>query len=693
MLKTVKSGRLPELLTLVFLAGTLMAIFDVLLFNYVDTSVESEHEVLIVDQKQTSMKSTKTIVEEKHWLSFNKVSSFKMSEALPKRTDGKRQGKITRNSKKKKLLLLIERKLLNNTVKDLSSSGHKGHTAFSVDNITTTAHKVESATSFKPSGNSTHVSSGWKRILDMPSEGFHSFNTTVSDLIGNYREVPDTRHPQCQSMEYDLKTLGNASVIVVFHNEARSTLLRTIHSVLNRTPKPLLLEMILVDDCSTYEWLKAPLDSYVTRLSPLFHVIRLNKREGLIRARLAGAKAARANTLVFLDAHVEVNTGWLEPLLNQIKTNDKVVAVSQMDVISWETFHYQKPMDLYHGGFMWNMEFKYRPIPEFVRRNLTDFTTPIPSPTMVGCAHAVSREYFFSTGAYDTGMEIWGGENLEHSFRTWMCGGRVEVIPCSRVGHVFKPSLPYSFYDRATEVIQRNLIRVVEVWMGDYKRYFYATQKKIAPIDVSSLQERRMIKEKLKCHDFKWYLRNVVPDMPIPPKGATYFGQLKSLGRLKNVCLRVNRVSSTLESIHCELQEVSEQYFFLDKMSRFIYRETCILVIPPGDLVLDELCREYPLHSYIWIHRKNFLMHAMTKMCLSLLNNGNSSDTSVLIMVQPCTINVSSKTSMSSEISNKLWSFTYRFKYRDRFNIRQAIKKDIQHPLGTLHFGVVERNT
>ena len=44
--------------------------------------------------------------------------------------------------------------------------------------------------------------------------------------------------------------LPRASVVIVFHNEAWSALLRTIHSVLDRSDPKLIEELIVVDDFS-----------------------------------------------------------------------------------------------------------------------------------------------------------------------------------------------------------------------------------------------------------------------------------------------------------------------------------------------------------------------------------------------------------------------------------------------------------
>ena len=55
-----------------------------------------------------------------------------------------------------------------------------------------------------------------------------------------------------------------------------------------------------------------------------------------------------------------------------------------------------------------------------------------------------------------------GAENLEISFKTWMCGGTLEIVPCSHVGHIFRKRSPYKWRSNVN-VVLRNNIRLAEV--------------------------------------------------------------------------------------------------------------------------------------------------------------------------------------------------------------------------------------
>lgn len=87
-----------------------------------------------------------------------------------------------------------------------------------------------------------------KRAQELMKKWF--FNIIASDKISFDRSIPDTRHFECKKVTYDYDKLPNTSVVIIFHNEAWSPLIRTIHSVYNRSPPKLLHEIVLLDDAS-----------------------------------------------------------------------------------------------------------------------------------------------------------------------------------------------------------------------------------------------------------------------------------------------------------------------------------------------------------------------------------------------------------------------------------------------------------
>ncbi|XP_030758579.1 polypeptide N-acetylgalactosaminyltransferase 3-like [Sitophilus oryzae] len=454
------------------------------------------------------------------------------------------------------------------------------------------------------------------------------FNLLASDKIPLNRSLPDFRRKRCSLLYKDYTSYPKASIIIVFHNEAWSTLLRTVWSVINRSPKELVEEIILVDDASEREFLRKPLEDYLLTLPVKTKLIRSKSRIGLIKARLKGAAIASGDALTFLDAHCECTIGWLEALLSVIKNNRKTVACPVIDIIHDDSFAYIKSFELHWGAFNWNLQFRWYTLGgrELKQRKL-DATKPFPSPTMAGGLFAIDKRYFFEIGSYDENMNVWGGENLEMSFRVWQCGGRIEIAPCSHVGHIFRKSSPYSFPGGITKTLFANLARVALVWMDQWSNFYFKFNEQARLMkDDQNVTARLQLRERLKCQNFEWYLDNVWPQHFFP-KTNRFFGRIRNID--EDLCLlRPERKGLSnqpmgLATIDKCLSGITEEMFVMTSEG-FIMTDDSICLDAPEKTGLGPLkvriiaCSGYSRQKWEYNKHTKELRHSTNQKCLDI---------------------------------------------------------------------------
>lgn len=359
------------------------------------------------------------------------------------------------------------------------------------------------------------------------------FYLKLSDALPLHREPVDGRDKVCLEVKYNLTELSeqvDASVVITFYNEPLSTLLRSVHSILERTPPPLLREIILVDDFSNATHIMPPaegmsaLQAYV-QLLPKVKLLRMSKRNGIVPCRLEGIRAGLAPVIVILDSHIEAGPGWLEPQLRRLQESPHSIVFPQIDSLLSETLDYSSTSGIgCKLSFDWNVQEK----PSLTGNINTD--APIVSAMHAGGLLAFRKDYFFEIGGYDEDMRFWGAENVELSLRVWMCGGRLECTPCARVFHIFrKGGVGYS---SPPDAVWRNRMRTAKLWMDDYYELALAHNPyhlDHMDADIGPVDKMLDLKERLQCKDFRWFLHNVDPTHEF----QEVEGELSGLGELR----------------------------------------------------------------------------------------------------------------------------------------------------------------
>lgn len=366
----------------------------------------------------------------------------------------------------------------------------------------------------------------------------------------------------CGRYRFDESIMPTASIIVTVQNEHDGMLTLTVQTLLARTPPNLLHEIVIVDDNGLGD-IRGPVNETefeeLRVLSPKIKIITNQYREGVPRCRMKGVRATHGDVLVFVDSHIEMLSGtWLQHLLLPIVENPDTLAAQTLDVMSDLDWTYGPGSgDLLYGVITDEFWFGYQrsrfggPSGDGTEQEAPGRRLPYETPFVPGSLFGIRRDVFMRLGGYDEGMYVWGGENTDLAIKMWACGGRVMMVPCSRVGHMYRihidktgrwpPDISTEVTDKLglgkdapfmvndvpadnfTKIITRNNIRVLERWAktsnartGYYAKVFgnsslseewqsFAEEMKT---DAFALQQEWSIKRN-GCKNFDWFDKHV----------------------------------------------------------------------------------------------------------------------------------------------------------------------------------------
>ena len=371
-----------------------------------------------------------------------------------------------------------------------------------------------------------------------PREGY---NESLLDALPILRDnIPDFRPASCVNNSYHSNQPSDTtvSVIINYHNELLSLLLRSVYSVLVAIPRNNLHEVILIDDASNltahHELLEV--EPLLATLDVDIKFYRWEENKGLIYSRRWGAQHATGRAVLILDSHVEVKPGFIEPLLAIVDRHYKTVAAPVFDF--WETFDHRDKYINHDGlalGFdrYLNWKFVYHP------KDGQNF----PTPAILGGAFLASKRFLEEIDYFGRGMVGWGYENIEVGLKTWMCGGVVHYVPCSRVLHYAAQRVPLTHGDRAkAEHLLYNAGIVVKSYFSEeqFQEYDMITNVNLSMrSSVESVAANKAMLKRNKCtRDYEWIRSNLMPRIESYGKETSVAHMLMTEGRCVTVQLK-----------------------------------------------------------------------------------------------------------------------------------------------------------
>merc|ERR1719444_711987 len=117
---------------------------------------------------------------------------------------------------------------------------------------------------------------------------------------------------------------------------------------------------------------------------------------------------------MFLEPHVVMTAGWLQPLLNRLAEEPKALIMPLLDNVN-DKMKY-RIADPGHWRFEWNLNLVYVNPGKVKNQN-----QPFMSPATSGGIYAIRKDFWESLELFDPELVRWGGDHVEATHKVWRC--------------------------------------------------------------------------------------------------------------------------------------------------------------------------------------------------------------------------------------------------------------------------------
>jgi GT2 family glycosyltransferase len=258
-----------------------------------------------------------------------------------------------------------------------------------------------------------------------------------------------------------------ATIIVASLNEG-DCLWRTLQSCVASDPGP-DCEILVVDDHSDDGSIEEAHERF-----PHVRFVAQERRRGVAATKDLGARAASGEVLVFLDAHCKPERGAIARLVDDVEELDgRAIVTPAVPVLSTEAWENQF-VSVGNGYWVDLRDFSTGWADTSTLRRVGRFYE---TQALIGCALAIGRTLYSELAGFDTGMQLWGSEDVDLGLKAWFMGARILNDPEAVVGHRFQVS--FSNYQLTAVEPAVNQLRMArkhlghalwEDWLWDFRR-------------------------------------------------------------------------------------------------------------------------------------------------------------------------------------------------------------------------------